>query len=250
MLIRGRVIDAHRRPPSRRRFHSMSEHYPVSLEPSSIQPRPHSVLLPIRAEMRLGGVVRGTELVEVDVGEECVGNEEEGEEGEEEGGGSGNYGNTGGGVSSVELEEREIVFPLSSSPSSSLDSSSTHGDTPTLGRRRGSLESLLTVQRSSPQKQAVSQNNTPQQPLAVSKRKGVDVVRSASPPEIDEDMVYIDLAPIFATHYVHVPQGGAPLLATSSRSVYRTLQCPRRTIMHVQSNIEWFCLYDIIKILL
>ena len=217
--LRGKVLQAHRRPPSMRRFHTTSDHYPKSI-PVQLS----RIHFPPQFTGPHLGVSRAgiDEPVVVDVGEEvCVGvaNEE---------GGSDN--STDKVVSSSETEGLESVPPSLSPSSSSLGSSGSsvpQEDTPTLTRKRSlfGLHSPFTSRRSPPpRRQTISKISTRRLSEQVSRppptiaKTSLSVTRStataasaasSSSAECDSDAVVISLPPIFATRYVHIRQGNS-----------------------------------------
>ena len=178
--------------------------------------------------MAPSGICRGTkegvegsedEMEVIDLGEEVnvVEAEREGEgKGEREGEGDPN-------ATPLSESEGPTLLPFSSgSPSSSIGTSSSgeaRGDTPATTlptRRKGTLFSSMSpfaVRSLSPRRQTISQINTSHRQLpppsgGVTKTT-VATVASSSSLESDSDIVYIDLAPIFATRYLHIRQGNS-----------------------------------------
>ena len=187
-LLKGRVIQAHRRPTQR--FHSIPEHFPTSTKPI---PVPLSRMYPESFVME--GGVACDEGGEVSEEEGCEMVESEGVE-----------------LPLLEREEVDGATIFSPSPTSSICSSSSshaHEDTPTLrglflglpfpGRK--SLARRQTLPNISPQQQPQAPP-TSSRPLS---SLGVAVGgASSSSLEIDPDLVCVELPPIFATRYIHV----------------------------------------------
>ena len=215
-IMNRRLVHAHKR--STRRFHSMSEHYPISTKPIPVPlsrvvcPHSNSYVTQCEGEMEEG-------IEEVDLGEEP---EEEEEEEDEVIGGEGASGSDHsiGVVHSSEIEAEDCIDGgHTQSPSSSLGSSSSsiaHDDTPTLIRKGSLLNLTFLARKSSSRRQTnTSRQQRPQNPPTLDATasnpvliiaRHVAVVASSSSLDCDSDCVYVDLPPIFATRYLHIHQ--------------------------------------------
>lgn len=191
-----------------RRFHSISEHFSQTMNSKPIPVQ----LSRVRDPPQLYVTSKTTEIEEVDVGEEVrVGSEDEESD------------SSSDKVAPCSDTEEVDGLPLSLSPSSSLGSSGSslaREETPPLGRK-GSLlsrhHSPFSSRKSSPRRQTIAKINSSRaqgKPPAVARStlsvaRGAAAVASSSSLESDSDLVYIDLAPIFATRYVHIRHGSS-----------------------------------------
>ena len=202
--MKGRLIQAHRRPTQR--FHSIPEHFPVSTKPIPVP------LSQIYSDQFVGGAKAEEgeeemgEVEEVDTGHDGM----EGERGESgESGEGGEKGKEREREDSIELPtgeeegvDRETIF--SPSPTSSLGSSD---DTPTL-QRRGSFLGLSSMVRRSLSRRQTLPGSSPRQrlqtPPTLPRPLSSLGVASSSSVESDPDLVCVELPPVFATRYIHV----------------------------------------------
>ena len=184
-LLKGRVIHAHRRPPSTRRFHSMSEHYSQTLRPIPVEP---------------STVAEGAApaSAHTDYGEEV--------------------GEVISGTSPPLLQRPPVSLVgdhtpgLPPSPPSPPSPFLSMLPSPVLEKKRVSLPPDGHPSPRLSRRQtigAVGSSHASRASTAVASSNAAATPSFSATQETDSDMVLINLPPIFATRYVHIDRGGS-----------------------------------------